>query len=68
MDVAVRNVVHAAGVPLEDALVAASTTPANAVGLTDRGRIAPGGRADLVLLDPVSLAVRGVWAGGRAVA
>lgn len=68
MDVAVRNVVHTAGIPLEDALVAASTTPADVVGLTDRGRIAPGARADLVLLDPVSLAVQGVWAGGRSVA
>jgi alpha-D-ribose 1-methylphosphonate 5-triphosphate diphosphatase len=29
-----------------------SEFPANAVGLDDRGRIAPGLRADLVLVDP----------------
>ena len=51
MDLAVRNVVEHAGVPLEDALVAASTTPASVLGLGDRGVIAPGRRADLVLLD-----------------
>lgn len=51
MDQAVRNVVEHAGVPLEDALVAASTTPASVLGLGDRGVIAPGRRADLVVLD-----------------
>ena len=51
MDLAVRNVVEHAGVPLEDALVAASTTPASVIGLGDRGVIAPGRRADLVVLD-----------------
>lgn len=67
MDQAVRNVVASAGVDLADALVAASTTPAGVLGLTDRGRVAPGGRADLVVLDD-GLGVRQVWAGGRQVA
>lgn len=47
-------------------LIAAN--PAAASGLTDRGRIAPGLRADLVLLDwsDGSLpAVRGTWVAGR---
>jgi alpha-D-ribose 1-methylphosphonate 5-triphosphate diphosphatase PhnM len=35
------------------------------LGLTDRGRIAPGMRADLVALDPESLGVRAVWLGGE---
>lgn len=62
MDAAVRNVAGA-GVPLADAVIAASTTPAHRLGLYDRGLIAPGLRADLVALDP-HLAVREVWVGG----
>jgi alpha-D-ribose 1-methylphosphonate 5-triphosphate diphosphatase len=38
--------------PLEKAWPLVSEFPANAVGLDDRGRIAPGLRADLVLVDP----------------
>ena len=68
MDQAVRNVVDHAGIAVEDALVAASTTPAAVLGLADRGRLAPGARADLVALDPDDLTVRAVWFGGREVA
>jgi N-acetylglucosamine-6-phosphate deacetylase len=67
MDAAVRNVVHVANVPLAAALTASSTTPAEVLGLADRGRIEVGRRADLVLLDD-DLAVRGVWHGGTEVA
>jgi N-acetylglucosamine-6-phosphate deacetylase len=67
MDAAIRNVVGVAGVSLEDALWAASTTPADLLGLTDRGRIAPGARADLVALDAEELTVRSVWFAGRQV-
>ncbi|MBV9663483.1 MAG: amidohydrolase family protein, partial [Actinobacteria bacterium] len=42
MDAAVRNVVHHAGVSLEQALTAAATTPARLLGLADRGGIEPG--------------------------
>ena len=47
---ALRNVVHF-GLSLPDAVYAASTAPANAVGLTDIGRIRAGCAADLVVLD-----------------
>ena len=49
MDVALRNAV-AAGVPLTDAARMASTTPARLLGLADRGALAPGLRADVVVL------------------
>lgn len=39
------------GIPLTDAVQMASTTPADILALRDAGRIAPGCRADLVLLN-----------------
>jgi N-acetylglucosamine-6-phosphate deacetylase len=52
MDAALRNTVQLAGVPLVDAAVSASLTPARALGLADRiGSIEVGKRADLVVLD-----------------
>lgn len=57
MDAAVRNVVDA-GVPLADAVAAASATPAALVGEHDRGRIEDGGRADLAVLGAGDLSVR----------
>jgi N-acetylglucosamine-6-phosphate deacetylase len=68
MDAAIRNAVRVAGVPLPVALEAASTTPAGVLGLTDRGRLAPGARADIVALDPDGVQVLDVWHGGRPVA
>jgi N-acetylglucosamine-6-phosphate deacetylase len=68
MDQAIRNVVHVAGIPLDAALRAATATPASVIGLDDRGVIAVGRRADLVVLEPDSLVVRDVWAGGEQVA
>ncbi len=67
MDRAVANVVRAAGVDLADALVAASTSPARRLGLTDRGVLAPGCRADVVALTE-DLAVAATWVGGEPVA
>lgn len=63
---AVRTAVRA-GVPLETAIEAASTTPARVLGLADRGRIEIGLRADLVALDD-DLQVRAVFVGGDRVA
>lgn len=51
LDRAVRNLVAMTGCAPADALRAASTTPADVLGLTDRGRIEPGARADLLVLD-----------------
>jgi imidazolonepropionase-like amidohydrolase len=41
----------AAGLAPEEVLAAATAEPARRFGLTDRGRIAPGLRADLLLVD-----------------
>lgn len=51
MDRALGRTVSLAGRPLAGAVRAASTTPAAVLGLTDRGVIEVGKRADLVLLD-----------------
>lgn len=52
MDLALRNTV-AAGIPLEDAVAMAATTPARALGLADEvGALEAGLRADLVVLSP----------------
>jgi len=50
MDEAVRNL-HALGVPLADAVAAATSVPARALGLADVGRLDVGLPADLVILD-----------------
>ncbi|GBD21190.1 N-acetylglucosamine-6-phosphate deacetylase [bacterium HR28] len=52
MDQALRVLVESVGVPLEDAALMLTTTPARAIGVDQRkGRLAPGYDADLVLLD-----------------
>lgn len=66
LDSAVRNLVGS-GVPLPAAVAAASRNPLALLGITDRGRIAPGQRADLVELD-ADLHVRHVMRGGEWVA
>jgi len=50
MDTALRNAVFHCSVPLAHALASATRHPASVVGLTDRGDIEVGMRADLVLL------------------
>lgn len=54
------------GIPLEAAAYAASTAPARAIGAGDIGAIAPGRRADLLVLDG-ALEVVQVYIGGRPV-
>ncbi|GLI26937.1 amidohydrolase [Agromyces rhizosphaerae] len=63
-----------AGLSPVDALRAATSTAADHFGLADRGRIAPGLRADLVLLDAdptidiaATRGIRGVWIAGDRV-
>lgn len=65
MDKALRRSVFSAGVPLHEALTAATATPADAIGLADRvGVIAPGRQADLLVLDD-ALTVNGVLRRGN---
>jgi N-acetylglucosamine-6-phosphate deacetylase len=59
---AVRNL-HALGVPLEEALAAASAVPAAIARRPDLGRLGPGARADVVVLDD-TLAITRVLARG----
>jgi len=66
LDDAVRNLVSS-GVPLPAAVAAASRNPLAMLGITDRGRIAVGQRADLVELDE-TLQVRRVMRAGAWVA
>jgi N-acetylglucosamine-6-phosphate deacetylase len=66
MDLAFRNLVKSCGLGVLDAVVAASTRPAELLGLGDvTGRLAAGFAADVVLLDdalsPVSVMRRGEW-------
>ncbi len=62
LDSALRNLV-AAGVPLPAAVAAASRNPLALLGISDRGRIALGQRADLVELGP-DLTIRRVMRAG----
>ena len=63
MDLVLQNVARL-GVPVARAVRHATANPARVLGLSDRGRVAPGARADLVALDSATLAVRRVWIGG----
>jgi N-acetylglucosamine-6-phosphate deacetylase len=61
---AVRNAVRLAKLPLDDALRAASLTPARFLGLErERGALVCGARADMVTLTP-DLDVIGTWVEG----
>ena len=63
---AVRNAVRLAQLPLEDALRAASLTPARFLGLdNERGALFPGARADFLALNQ-ELSVIATWLGGNA--
>ena len=64
MATAVRNTVGMLGVPMAEALRMGSTNPADFLDLRDVGRLAPGQRANLVLLDD-ELQVRGTWIDGE---
>jgi N-acetylglucosamine-6-phosphate deacetylase len=67
LDEALRNLLAFTGCALEDALQTITTTPARAIGLEhQRGQIAPGYMADLVLLSP-DLHVRGTVVDGALV-
>lgn len=63
-----------AGLTPTEALAAATSVPANCFHLADRGRIAPGARADLLLVDGdptvdirATRRIAGIWKNGHAV-
>jgi N-acetylglucosamine-6-phosphate deacetylase len=65
-NVLVKTIVEGAGIPLPDACRMASTTPARILGLADKGVLAPGRDADLVVLEP-DFEVALTMAGGQVV-
>ena len=64
MDRALRVLVHRCGLELAEAAQVLCSSPAHAMGLADVGAIAPGRRADLVVLDQ-DLLVRRVMRAGE---
>jgi N-acetylglucosamine-6-phosphate deacetylase len=65
MDQALRNLVEV-GLDLADASQRVSTFPADYLALEDRGHIAPGLRADMVVLS-ADLQLQQVWANGQQI-
>jgi N-acetylglucosamine-6-phosphate deacetylase len=66
LDQAVRNLMAYTGCPLADALATVTSTPADLLGLADRGRIRVGARADLTIVDPTGHLQRTVVGGETA--
>jgi N-acetylglucosamine-6-phosphate deacetylase len=64
MDQAVVNSMRFLGIDVEDAVLMASATPAKAAAIGGRGEIARKHRADFVILDPRTLAVKETIVGG----
>ncbi len=62
----VRTLIREAGVPLGEAIQAATLTPAKALSQGDCGRLEAGCRADLVLFDE-DFEIRQTWIGGGMV-
>jgi adenine deaminase len=66
---AMLRTVMASGVPPVEAIRLATLNPAEFFRLEDRGAVAPGRRADLVILDRLEgLEIREVWSAGSPVA
>lgn len=64
LDTALRSLVERHGLSLAEAVRATATAPADAMGLSDVGRIRPGASADLVVLDRLQVTgvmKRGTW-------
>lgn len=66
LDHAVRNTIRC-GIDPVRALLAATRTPADAIGASDVGRLLPGAHADLVWFDD-DWSLQATWVGGRLVA
>lgn len=58
------------GMPLHEAIAKVTANAADAVGMVDRGRLAPGLRADLLRVRLVGdqPVIRGIWVGGKQLA
>ncbi len=63
MDAAVRNAVRFFDAPMHDAARMASETPAEILGLREKGRITPGADADFTVLDPEGFVQETIVAG-----
>ncbi len=66
LDAVLRNVIQFAGISLPEALAMGTATPAEAMGLTSKGRLVAGADADIILLDE-NLNVRMTIIGGRVI-
>jgi N-acetylglucosamine-6-phosphate deacetylase len=66
MDQALRNLVQVLGLALPDAARRVSTAAADYLGLTDRGRLAAGAWADVVVMD-AALHVQRVFVEGEEI-
>ncbi|MFG6443409.1 N-acetylglucosamine-6-phosphate deacetylase [Roseateles sp. LKC17W] len=66
MDQALRNLVQQLGLPLPDAVRRVSTIAADYLGLWDRGRLAEGAWADVVVMD-AGLALQRVFVEGEEI-
>ncbi|MEX2627692.1 MAG: N-acetylglucosamine-6-phosphate deacetylase [Ilumatobacteraceae bacterium] len=64
LDAAVRNLVAVTGASVADAVRTVTSTPARVLGLSDRGRLVAGARADVTVLDR-QLRVVEVYVGGE---
>ncbi len=65
LDLGLRNLVQI-GLTLREASARVSTVAADYLGLPDRGRLVPGARADIVVMD-AALHLRQVWVEGEAI-
>jgi N-acetylglucosamine-6-phosphate deacetylase len=66
MDQALRNLVNEIGLDIADASRRVSTNAADFLGITDRGRLAPGAWGDVVVLDR-DLRLQGVYLEGTPI-
>ncbi|MDR1262748.1 MAG: N-acetylglucosamine-6-phosphate deacetylase [Oscillospiraceae bacterium] len=64
MRLSLRNMVTVVGVPIAEALPMYTSTPARLIGETQRGRLAEGMIADVVVLDR-AFNIRAVWVSGK---